>query len=1351
MDTNETWTYTISYNVTQADIDAGEDLVNVAVVTTTELPTPESDTAATAITQTPSLTITKTQTGGESPITTPGTIDYTIVITNDGNQSLTGVVVSDTLPNGTVGTLSAVTESINANGILDTTETWTYTISYAVTQADIDAGEDLVNVAVVTTTELPTPESDTAATAITQNPSLTITKTQTGGESPITTPGTIDYTIVITNDGNQSLTGVVVSDTLPNGTVGTLSAVTESINANGILDTTETWTYTISYVVTQADIDAGTDLVNVAVVTTTELPTPESDTAATAITQTPSLTITKTQTGGESPITTPGTIDYTIVITNDGNQSLTGVVVSDTLPNGTVGTLSAVTESINANGILDTTETWTYTISYAVTQADIDAGEDLVNVAVVTTTELPTPESDTAATAITQNPSLTITKTQTGGESPITTPGTIDYTIVITNDGNQSLTVVVVSDTLPNGTIGTLSAVTESINANGILDTTETWTYTISYAVTQADIDAGTDLVNVAVVTTTELPTPESDTAATAITQTPSLTIVKTQTGGESPVTTPGTIDYTIVITNDGNQSLTGVVVSDTLPNGTVGTLSAVTESINANGILDTTETWTYTISYDVTQADIDAGTDLVNVAVVTTTELPTPESDTAATVIDSAPQLTLTKEADDTTDVYEGQIITYTYVAQNVGNVTIVNVSLSDVHSGTNPLGPIALLSTTGTDNGLDNVVDTLASGQQVIWTSEYVVSATDVDNGLDILNTATATGTPLSGVLVDPTASEILEIGQDVVAVNDSSLNNVVGNDALVNIIINDTLSDGTNPLVNEVTIDLNPSTPGIQDSLIVAGEGRYDYDTLTGEVTFTPEAGFTTDPTPINYTLIENATGLDSTATITITYVEEPPVAVDDEDLDNVVGTDVILNIITNDSLSDRTNIVDITDITIDLDPITPGIQDSLIVAGEGRYDYNSLTGEVTFTPEAGFTTDPTPINYTLIENATGLDSTATITITYMEEPPVAVDDEDLDNVVGTDVTLNIITNDSLSDGTNIVDITDITIDLDPSTPGIQDSLIVAGEGRYDYDTLTGEVTFTPEAGFTTDPTPINYTLIENATGLDSTATITITYVEEPPVAVDDEDLDNVVGTDVTLNIIANDSLSDGTPVLTLSVAEVTVDLDPSTPGIQDSLIVAGEGRYDYDTLTGEVTFTPEAGFTTDPTPINYTLIENATGLDSTATITITYVEEPPVAVDDEDLDNVVGTDVTLNIIANDSLSDGTPVLTLSVAEVTVDLDPSTPGIQDSLIVAGEGRYDYDTLTGEVTFTPEAGFTTDPTPINYTLIENATGLDSTATITITYVEEPPVAVDDEDLDNVVGTDVTLNIIANDSLSDG
>ncbi|MFC3810563.1 DUF7507 domain-containing protein [Lacihabitans lacunae] len=267
-----------------------------------------------------------------------------------------------------MGTLVKTNESITNNNILEVGETFTYTISYAVTQADIDAGNTLVNIATVKTTETPIVKTDTAATPVSQAPSLTITKTQVGGQNPVTTPGTINYEVVVVNTGNQSLTNVAVSDTLPNGTIGTLVKTNESITNNNILEVGETFTYTISYAVTQADIDAGNTLVNIATVKTTETPIVKTDTAATPVSQAPSLTITKTQVGGQNPVTTPGTINYEVVVVNTGNQSLTNVAVSDTLPNGTIGTLVKTNESITNNNILEVGETFTYTISYAVTK-----------------------------------------------------------------------------------------------------------------------------------------------------------------------------------------------------------------------------------------------------------------------------------------------------------------------------------------------------------------------------------------------------------------------------------------------------------------------------------------------------------------------------------------------------------------------------------------------------------------------------------------------------------------------------------------------------------------------------------------------------------------------------------------------------------------------------------------------------------------------------------------------------------------------------------------------------------------------------------------------------------------------
>src|SRR5205823_5170309 len=82
-------------------------------------------------------------------------------------------------------------------------------------------------------------------------------------------------------------------------------------------------------------------------------------------------------------------------------------------------------------------------------------------------------------------------------------------------------------------------------------------------------------------------------------------------------------IAYTITVTNDGNETLTGVVVTDTGETGG-GTLH-LSGDTNANGILDGAEswvangdlnndgkldvgeTWTYSDSYTVLQSDIDS------------------------------------------------------------------------------------------------------------------------------------------------------------------------------------------------------------------------------------------------------------------------------------------------------------------------------------------------------------------------------------------------------------------------------------------------------------------------------------------------------------------------------------------------------------------------------------------------------------------------------------------------------------------------------------------------------------------------------------------------------------------------
>lgn len=98
----------------------------------------------------------------------------------------------------------------------------------------------------------------------------------------------------------------------------------------------------------------------------------------------------------------------------------------------------------------------------------------------------------------------------------------------------------------------------------------------------------------------------------------PMLSIVKQQTGGPNPATAEGDVlEYTITVQNTGGVPISGVVVTDTMPDGTVVTLGSPTESITTDNILEVGETWSFATSYTVTLDDLVAGTDLTNVASV--------------------------------------------------------------------------------------------------------------------------------------------------------------------------------------------------------------------------------------------------------------------------------------------------------------------------------------------------------------------------------------------------------------------------------------------------------------------------------------------------------------------------------------------------------------------------------------------------------------------------------------------------------------------------------------------------------------------------------------------------------------
>ena len=672
-------------------------------------------------------------------------IGFKVTITNNGTGLATGLSFSDALPDGdgiswsiesqSAGTPFSISGSApNQSLVFAPTSlaagasAWVHVVSN--TTADSCGRYD--NTAEVSTTN--DGEDEASDSTFVECPGLDIVKDDAGATYD-EVGDVIHYTIVATNTGNVTLHDVVVDD--PNA----VNLVCVPALPVAELEPGNDITCTAEHVVSQGDLDAGSYL-NTACV---DDGMGDGDTGAdeacdnedTPGSQSPELDIVKTD-GGATYDEVGDVIQYSITATNTGNVTLHDVVVTD--PNAVnLVCVPALPVADLAPG-----DDIVCTAKHVVTQEDLDNGRYLNTACVDDEMGEEDAGADEACddedTPGEQNPELDIVKTD-GGATYDEVGDVIHYNIVATNTGNVTLHDVVITDPNAVNLVCVPALPVADLAPGDEIDCTA------EHTVTQADIDAGSYLNTACVDDEMGAEGEGADEACddenTPGSQNPELDIVKDDAGATYDEV-GDVIHYTIVATNIGNVTLKGVVVTD--PNVTDLVCVPATPVDLAPG--DSIEC---TASHTVTQEDLDAGVYL-NTACANDTDGPAAEvCDDEDTPGEQSPALAIDKQVAEPLFTEVGQILHYTIVVTNVGNVTLEQVIVTD-----------ELVDDLDCDPDLP--VPTLAVGASFTCSATYTITEADMDSLL-VTNVACADDGMGDGeVGADPVCDEVQTPGQEV-----------------------------------------------------------------------------------------------------------------------------------------------------------------------------------------------------------------------------------------------------------------------------------------------------------------------------------------------------------------------------------------------------------------------------------------------------------------------------------------------------------------------------------------------------------------------------------------------------------
>ena len=703
------------------------------------------------------------------------TIVFTVVVTNAGPNTATGIEVTDVVPTNLNSVTTGVTQgsvsgSVWSVGTLLNTETATLSITGVVNSTSV-----FTNIAEVTASDQADPDStpdnnqvseDDQDSAIVGPEQADLSLTKTVNEVAPNVGETVVFTVVVTNAGPDTATGVEITDLVPTNLVGmslgvSQGGITGSVWSVGSLTHLQTASLSITGVVGYAG-----SFTNIAEITASDQADPDStpnnqtdgeddQDDAVVTPQQADLSLGKAV---DIPAPNVGqTIVFTVSVTNAGPNIATGVRITDSIPTN----LTAVTSGVSQGGV--TGSVWTVgslgsaQVATLSVTAVVSAASGFTNVAEITAADQVDPDStpNNQAGGEDDQDDAVVTPQQAdlslGKAVNIPTPNvgqTIVFTVSVTNAGPDSATSVTITDLVPTHLIGVSAgvsqgSVTGSVWNVGALANAQVATWSITGVV-----DSASSFTNTAEVTSVDQFDPDStpnnqqgseddhDSVAVIPLR---VDIAMSKSVDNSMPEESDTILYTVVATNHGPDAASGVVVTDLLPIG-VTFVSADTLDYNAtNGVWSIGGMNAGASTGLTLQATVDMGTSgvvVTNIASLTSVDQADTvggnnSAQTLISVVADEADVGISKSVDNAAPV-ETENLMYTLVATNSGPADATGFEVTDLLPG----GLSFNSASSGDYNSSNGVwtIGTLTSGMSTTLTLHVTVDAGS--GGLSLTN---------------------------------------------------------------------------------------------------------------------------------------------------------------------------------------------------------------------------------------------------------------------------------------------------------------------------------------------------------------------------------------------------------------------------------------------------------------------------------------------------------------------------------------------------------------------------------------------------------------------------------------